>query len=165
MTRILALADEVDDSLGAEALERLGPDLVLGCGDLPADYLEYVVTVTGSPLLYVPGNHDPDHRSRRMEAWAVPLAAGASDRPASLGLGAPEREGQGPPGGCTNVDGRVVEASGLVIAGLGGSHRYREGPNQYTQREMRRRARRLVWRAGRRGWPPSAAPSWSSPAS
>ncbi|MGA9531390.1 MAG: metallophosphoesterase family protein [Anaerolineales bacterium] len=35
-------------------------DLVLGCGDLPADYLEYVLTVLNVPLAYVPGNHDAD---------------------------------------------------------------------------------------------------------
>jgi Icc-related predicted phosphoesterase len=33
------------------------------------------------------------------------------------------------------------------VVGLGGSVRYRSGPNQYTQREMRRRARRVARRA------------------
>jgi len=37
-----------------------GVDLVLGCGDLPAGYLEYVLTALNVPLAYVPGNHDPD---------------------------------------------------------------------------------------------------------
>jgi Icc-related predicted phosphoesterase len=35
--------------------------------------------------------------------------------------------------------------NGLTIAGLGGSIRYREGPNQYTERQMALRARRLQW--------------------
>jgi Icc-related predicted phosphoesterase len=48
----------------------------------------------------------------------------------------------GPQGGI-NVDGRVVEASGLGIAGLGGSLRYKDGPNQYTQAQMGRRALKL----------------------
>lgn len=48
------------------------------------------------------------------------------------------------------ADGAVVEVAGLRIAGLGGCVRYRPGPNQYTQREFRRRARRLA-RAARRG--------------
>ena len=39
-----------------------------------------------------------------------------------------------------NADGRIVVAAGLRIAGLGGSMRYRRGPNQYTEAEMRRRA-------------------------
>lgn len=33
-------------------------DLVLGCGDLPPEYLSYLLHVTGGPLYYVRGNHD-----------------------------------------------------------------------------------------------------------
>src|SRR6266508_365807 len=70
MPRILAVADEVDESLGGEALAQLRPDLMLSAGDLPFDYLEYLVTVLNVPLLYVPGNHDPSLHSRREElAW------------------------------------------------------------------------------------------------
>lgn len=50
------------------------------------------------------------------------------------------------------ADGTVVEVGGLRIAGLGGCVRYRPGPNQYTQREYRSRARRLL-RAARRTGP------------
>jgi Icc-related predicted phosphoesterase len=48
------------------------------------------------------------------------------------------------------VDGRVVDVAGLRVAGLGGSRRYRPGPNQYTERQQARRARRLVARARRK---------------
>jgi Icc-related predicted phosphoesterase len=34
--------------------------LIVGCGDLSARYLEYVVTQLNVPLVYVPGNHDLD---------------------------------------------------------------------------------------------------------
>ncbi len=37
-------------------------DLVIGCGDLPADYLDSVATLYGAPLLFVRGNHDPPGR-------------------------------------------------------------------------------------------------------
>ena len=33
-------------------------DLILSCGDLPAAYLEFLVTMARCPLFYVPGNHD-----------------------------------------------------------------------------------------------------------
>ena len=33
-------------------------DLVISCGDLPTDYLSFLVTVIPVPLLFVPGNHD-----------------------------------------------------------------------------------------------------------
>ena len=35
-----------------------GIDLILSCGDLKKEYLEFLVTMTGKPLLYIPGNHD-----------------------------------------------------------------------------------------------------------
>jgi len=50
------------------------------------------------------------------------------------------------PEGCDNVDGRVMEVRGLRIAGLGGSLRYKAGPNQYTQAQMRWRALNLEFR-------------------
>lgn len=33
-------------------------DVVVSCGDMPAAYLDFIVTVLGKPLLYVRGNHD-----------------------------------------------------------------------------------------------------------
>ena len=33
-------------------------DLILACGDLRREYLEFLVTMANRPLLYVPGNHD-----------------------------------------------------------------------------------------------------------
>lgn len=123
MTRILAIADEVDEALYADKLARLRPDLVVACGDVPFDYLEYVVSRLDVPLVYVPGNHDPELRSSD-PTW-TPLRS------------EPPKPG---PQGCENADGRVVSAAGLRIAGLGGSMRYKRGPNQYTDAEMRWRA-------------------------
>ena len=124
--RVLAVADEVHEGLFGVLLHDLRPDLVVACGDLPFDYLENLVSRLDRPLLFVPGNHDPDlHPAHR--DW-MPLAF--------------EPDGPGPRG-CLDIDGRVAEEGGLVVAGLGGSPRYRPGPNQYTEGQMRRRAFRL----------------------
>lgn len=58
--RILALADvESRYYYDFYAPGRLdGIDLILSCGDLPREYLEFLVTMGNKPLLYVPGNHD-----------------------------------------------------------------------------------------------------------
>lgn len=141
MTRILAIADEVADPLYGPALERLAPDVVLSCGDLPFEYLEYIVTVLSVPLLYVPGNHDPNLRRHPAEEYAehrhdLLIGSGAGPDGALVkAYGAPPG-----PEGCVNVDGRIAGAAGLVVAGLGGSVNYAPGPNRYTQAEMRRRA-------------------------
>jgi uncharacterized protein len=117
--RVLAIADEVVEALWGKALDDLHPDVIVSCGDLPFEYLENIAGRSDAPVLYVPGNHDPDVRAPdALSPMATPPG----------------------PAGCINLDGRIEEAAGLRFAGLGGSVRYRPGPNQYTQRQMARRA-------------------------
>jgi Icc-related predicted phosphoesterase len=59
VTRILAVSDEIAESLDGDRLREIAPDVVVSCGDLPIDYLEYIVSLTDVPLAYVCGNHDP----------------------------------------------------------------------------------------------------------
>ena len=33
-------------------------DLIVSCGDIKREYLEFLVTMTNKPVLFVPGNHD-----------------------------------------------------------------------------------------------------------
>ena len=58
--RILAVSDEespyIWDHFDRSAFE--GVELILSCGDLCRDYLEFLATLLPVPLLYVPGNHD-----------------------------------------------------------------------------------------------------------
>lgn len=58
--RILLLADQPEprlwDHLDRSRLE--GIDLILSCGDLPAEYLSFLTCFTHAPILYVHGNHD-----------------------------------------------------------------------------------------------------------
>ena len=112
--KILAISDVVEPVLYGASLSSYtdGVEAVISCGDLPFEYLEYVITFSGAPLYYVRGNHDPD-------------------------------EEKGAPAGCISLDRRVVEVGGLALAGLSGSRWYSGGPNQYTERAMRRRARML----------------------
>jgi Icc-related predicted phosphoesterase len=70
------------------------------------------------PLFYVPGNHDPDYSER----WPQTRAEGGS-----------------------NVDLRVERFRGLMVAGFGGSVKYRpDASNQYSQVEAGGRALRLL---------------------
>jgi Icc-related predicted phosphoesterase len=114
--KILTVSDKVDELVYSAAIRRLfgDVDLVLGCGDLPHYYLEFIVTMLGGPLFYVIGNHAnavKDQYRPRAE-W-------------------------GYPDGCENIDGRVVRYKGLLIAGLEGSMRYNNHPHfQYSEREM-----------------------------
>ena len=56
-----------------------------------------------------------------------------------------------PPEGCDCIEDKLVTVNGLRILGLGGCPIYSGGPHQYTEREMRKRIRKLrfrIWRAG-----------------
>lgn len=58
--KILALSDEEVKGLWEHFdKSRLeGVDLIISCGDLHPDYLQFLVTMGRAPLLYVHGNHD-----------------------------------------------------------------------------------------------------------
>ncbi len=56
-----------------------------------------------------------------------------------------------PPEGCECIDDRLVTVNGLRILGLGGCPCYNKGPHQYTERQMRRRIRKLDWKLRRAG--------------
>ena len=54
-----------------------------------------------------------------------------------------------PPEGCDPIDDHFVVYNGIRILGLGGCRKYRPGPYQYTEAQMRRRIRKLrfqLWR-------------------
>ncbi|MEN3009478.1 MAG: metallophosphoesterase [Candidatus Bipolaricaulaceae bacterium] len=130
--RILAVGDEVSPALERAVLSPSFPkvDLILSCGDLPYDYLEFLLDAVDAPLLFVRGNHDrPIHSEDRVI--------------------------QAPQGG-VDVDGRIVERKGVIVVGFGGCARYDpRAENQYTEGQMRWRIRRLGprlwWNARRRG--------------
>jgi hypothetical protein len=142
--RVLAVSDEVDDALLADAGVARGVALILACGDLPLEYLGSLMNRLDVPLAFVPGNHDPDLSGYRSSRAGLTLRAGMPARTPW-------------PDGAVNADGRVVDVGGLRVAGLGGCLRYNEGPNQYTERQQARRARalraRARWRRMRDGRP------------
>jgi Icc-related predicted phosphoesterase len=122
--KILTVSDKVDELLYSPAIKNLCSDveLVLGCGDLPLFYLEFIVTMLDGPLFYVIGNHGYEVRQQheRVDKWQYP-------------------------GGCQNIDGHAVRYKKLLIAGLEGSMRYNNNRHfQYTEREMAWKAWRLA---------------------
>mgnify|MGYP002509252501 CR=1 FL=1 len=57
--------------------------------------------------------------------------------------------GERPPEGCDCIDDHIVVYNGLRILGLGGCRRYRPGAHQYTEKEMKKRIRKLRWKLWR----------------
>lgn len=121
--KILALSDEVVDFIYSPRIkDRFSDvDLVIGCGDLPFYYLEFVVTILNKPVYFVPGNHDA--RSQYRSDGRITTQAE----------------------GCTNLDQQTRRDHDLILTGLGGSNRYRsDGLHQYTDIEMRARIAALI---------------------
>ncbi len=58
--KILAVSDEESNALWSERVREIaeGVDLIISCGDLRREYLEFLLTMINAPLLYVFGNHD-----------------------------------------------------------------------------------------------------------
>ena len=117
--KILAVSDQVIDRLYSSSIKATYPkiNMIIGCGDLPYVYLEFLLSIFSVPMFYVPGNHDPAHKI--VEGFYAE--------------------------GGVNLDGEAVYYKGLLMAGLGGSVLYPPGgPNQYTQAEMFLRVYRLL---------------------
>lgn len=86
-------------------------DLCIGCGDLPYTYQEYVISMLDIPYFFVRGNHDKEIEYSR---------AGNRKQPR----------------GAMNLHLKVINHAELLMAGIEGSLKYREGPFQYSQSEM-----------------------------
>ncbi|HEY5571905.1 MAG TPA: metallophosphoesterase [Anaerolineales bacterium] len=86
-------------------------ELVLGCGDLPYYYLEYIISSLDVPLYFVRGNH---------ASIVEHTVAGPRSGPL----------------GAVDLHRQVINHDGLLLCGVEGSLRYREGPFQYSQSQM-----------------------------
>jgi hypothetical protein len=131
--RVLAVSDEIDEVLWHDTSAVASADVVVACGDLPFEFLGHLMARLDVPLVFVPGNHDPDVSGYSTSRAGLDIRAGMPVDPPW-------------PAGAVNTDGRIVDVAGLTVAGLGGCLRYRDGPNQYTQRQFAHRARRLAVR-------------------
>jgi uncharacterized protein len=121
--KVLAVCDEVDSRLygGLNRAVRLqtSPELILSCGDLPAYYLDYLVSRLDVPMYAVHGNHDAPPPLEGSEGYGR--------------CGASWIGGQG-----------LRTHDGLLIAGFDGSLRYNAGSYQSSQTEMHAAVRGMV---------------------
>ncbi len=117
--RALIVSDKVEPILYSAAINRhVGEiDLIIGCGDLPHYYLEFIMTMVGKPTYYVYGNHgrEVEYQSSKGEDWQQVTE----------------------PLGAENLHLRTARAGSLLLAGLEGSIRYNNARHfQYTDTEM-----------------------------
>jgi uncharacterized protein len=112
--KILSLSDVELETMYKKDLKERYPDIdmVIGCGDLPMSYLEFIVNSLGVPLYYVRGNHAPRIIHSYKSDFEQPTCG-------------------------VNLHHRVYhDCRGTILAGIEGSLSYNRGPHQYTQGEM-----------------------------
>ena len=110
--KILAVSDIVIDWIYSPKIRlRLSDiDLVIGCGDLPQNYLEFILNTLDIPVYYVQGNHSK-----------VPAQG-------SIQINKSRR--------FVDLHCSSMRINGLTFAGVEGSLRYKDGVFQYSQFEM-----------------------------
>jgi uncharacterized protein len=111
--KVLSLSDIVVPFIySPQVAERFSDvDIGIGCGDLPYYYQEYVISKLDIPFFFVRGNHSKEEEQ---------TSAGVCRAP----------------NGAIDLHRQVLDHKGLLLAGVEGSGRYREGSFQYTQTEM-----------------------------
>jgi Icc-related predicted phosphoesterase len=108
--KILCVSDQIDPLVYSNSIKKrfADVDLILGAGDLPLDYLDFIVTNLNKPLLFIFGNH-------HIEDCNTDSLGDFSS---------------------THLGSKIRKEEGLIVAGLGGCMRYNRGPNQFTETQM-----------------------------
>jgi Icc-related predicted phosphoesterase len=130
--KILCVSDQIDPLVYTNTIRQrfADVDLVLSAGDLPMDYLDFIVSSLNKPLLFVFGNHHLEDYSYYTGGSAD--YTGIEDNNAPKGSGA------------IHMHGKIKQEEGLIIAGLGGSMRYNKADNQFTDFQMKMEIIKLI---------------------
>ncbi|MDR1949920.1 MAG: metallophosphoesterase [Spirochaetaceae bacterium] len=130
--KILCVSDQIDPLVYSSAIKKRfeDVDLILGAGDLPLDYLDFIVSSLNKPLLFVFGNHNLKEYRYFKRSGDAPFLSPLERDTFSHGV--------------VHIGSRVRREEGLIIAGLGGSVRYNRGENQFTNFQMNLEILRLL---------------------
>ena len=123
--KILCVSDQIDPLIYTNTIKQryADVDLILSAGDLPLDYLDFIISTLNKPLLFVLGNH---HTNRYLPNEG------------------PGCECEIYSCGAIYADSRIKCEAGLLVAGLGGCMRYNNGENQFTDFGMNIQMLKLI---------------------
>ncbi len=134
--KILCVSDQIDPLVYSSNIKERYKDidLVISAGDLPMEYLDFIVSSLNKPVYFVFGNHN------LTEFGLYHRIAG------SIPKGLPADNCLNPEGchGTTYIGFKNIREGNLLIAGVSGSLRYNDGLNQYTDKQMKRQLLSLV---------------------
>lgn len=148
--KILCVSDFIDPLVyNQNAKETFGDvDLILSAGDLPLDYIDFIVSVLNKPTYFVFGNHN----LKGFNYYANPKAQFEHGIP-DIGKMNDSSNAHGGTylGFCSKADKTLSftdpvtgKQTPLLIAGAGGCVRYNNGQSQYTEGQMKFRLLKMV---------------------
>ena len=123
--KILCVSDQIDPLVYSNTIKQRysDVDVILSAGDLPADYLDFIVSSLNKPMFFVIGNHHTEnHHTGPFNEMAYETNST----------------------GAVCIDKKVCYEEGLIIAGLGGTMRYNRGENQFSDFQMYIRMIKLI---------------------
>ena len=129
--KILCISDHIDPLVYSPYIkERFSDvDLILCAGDLPMDYLDFIISNLNKPLLFVFGNHHTKELRHFRKALNNPFL----DNDKELFYC-----------GAVHMGTKIKIEGNFIVAGLGGSMRYNKGINQFTDFQMFMEAAKLI---------------------
>lgn len=132
--KILCISDQIDPLIYSMNIKERyrDVDLVISAGDLPMEYLEFIVSSLNKPLLFVFGNHNLN---------AMPYY---HKKVINIGELSPADETDIDGYGSTYLGFTTRREGNLLLAGVSGSIRYNSDTGQYTERQMRHRLIALI---------------------
>lgn len=122
--KLLCISDQVDPLVySVSSKERFKDiDFIVSAGDLPFEYLGFIVSILNLPLYFVLGNHDK-----------APTPPEETEN--STGLRSSWDRGYANQG-AIDIGFRTKIENKVLIAGLSGCMRYNRGSNQYSDLQM-----------------------------
>ncbi|MBQ9494652.1 MAG: metallophosphoesterase [Treponema sp.] len=139
--KILCVSDQIDPLIYNSNAKNVFPDIdmILCAGDLPMDYVDFIVSIFNKPTYFIFGNHNINefhyyHAKQPLSSTIDAHGHGAEYcgfrvvRDKTLSFYNPATGKKTP----------------LLIAGVSGSRKYNNGLNQYTESQMKRRLLKMI---------------------
>ena len=129
--KILCISDHIDPLVYSSGIKQRFSDidLILSAGDLPMDYLDFIISNLNKPLFFIFGNHHITEIKHFRKFWYSAL---------------PDNDQELFCCGAVHAGTKVKIEGKYIIAGLGGSMRYNNGINQFTEFQMLIEASKLI---------------------
>lgn len=145
--KILCVSDYVDPLIYNQNVKESFSDidLILCAGDLPMDYVDFIVSVLNKPTYFIFGNHNLKdypyyHKEARLDSHAMSDYNDTSHGHGGFYAGFKSFVNYD----LHYIDPKTGKETPLLIAGASGTVKYNKGMNQFTEFQMKMRLLKMV---------------------